>query len=145
MFFIFFILLFFIPNSPRWLVRKNRINEAEKILDKCGEPDVKAEINDILESVKIELRGVKDKFFSRNYRIPIFAAVMVAMFNQLTGIKAVMYYVPRIFEMAEVLRNTALMQSVAVGFTNIYVFQCDDGTAVLFCMEISAGDQGEII
>ncbi|KPK86646.1 MAG: MFS transporter [Bacteroides sp. SM23_62_1] len=117
--FIFFGLLFLIPNSPRWLVRKNRIAEAEEILVKCGAPDVKAEIDDILESVKIELSGVKEKFFSRKYRIPIFAAVMVAIFNQLTGINAVMYYAPRIFEMAEVSRNTALLQSVAVGFTNM--------------------------
>jgi SP family xylose:H+ symportor-like MFS transporter len=117
--FIFFILLFFVPNSPRWLVRQNRIDEAERILAKCGAHDVKAEIDDILESLKIELNGIKEKFFSRKYRIPILTAVMVAAFNQLTGINAVMYYAPRIFEMAEVSRNTALLQSVAVGFTNM--------------------------
>lgn len=117
--FIFFILLFFVPNSPRWLVRKNRITEAERILAKCGAPDVKAEIDDILESLKIELNGIKERFFSRKYRIPIFTAMMVAVFNQLSGINAVMYYAPRIFEMAEVSRNVALLQSVAVGFTNM--------------------------
>ena len=62
---------------------------------------------------------MKEKFFTRKYRIPIFTAVIVAIFNQLTGINAVMYYAPRIFEMAEVSRNTALLQSIAIGFTNM--------------------------
>jgi sugar porter (SP) family MFS transporter len=116
---IYFVLLFFVPNSPRWLVLKKRNAEAEEVLKKCGSADVKAEINDIVESLKVELNGVKEKFFARKYRIPIFAAVMVAIFNQLTGINAVMYYAPRIFEMAEVSRNVALLQSVAIGFTNM--------------------------
>jgi sugar porter (SP) family MFS transporter len=117
--FIYFVLLFFVPNSPRWLVLKKRTPEAEEVLKKCGSLDVKAEINDIVESLRIELDGIKEKFFTRKYRIPIFAAVMVAVFNQLTGINAVMYYAPRIFEMAEVSRNIALLQSVAIGFTNM--------------------------
>jgi sugar porter (SP) family MFS transporter len=116
---IYFVLLFFVPNSPRWLVLKKRTPEAEEVLKKCGSLDVKAEIDDIVESLRIELDGVKEKFFTRKYRIPIFAAVMVAVFNQLTGINAVMYYAPRIFEMAEVSRNIALLQSVAIGFTNM--------------------------
>jgi sugar porter (SP) family MFS transporter len=117
--FIYFVLLFFVPNSPRWLVLKKRTPEAEDVLEKCGSLDVKAEINDIVDSLKIELNGVKEKFFTRKYRIPILAAVMVAVFNQFTGINAVMYYAPRIFEMAEVSRNIALLQSVAIGFTNL--------------------------
>jgi SP family xylose:H+ symportor-like MFS transporter len=116
---IYFGLLFFVPNSPRWLVLKKRMAEAEEVLKKCGSSDVQAEINDIVESLKVELNGVKEKFFTGKYRIPIFAAVMVAIFNQLTGINAVMYYAPRIFEMAEVSRNIALLQSVAIGFTNM--------------------------
>ncbi len=116
---IYFGLLFFVPNSPRWLVLKKRTAEAEEVLKKCGSSDVQAEINDIVESLKVELNGVKEKFFTGKYRIPIFAAVMVAIFNQLTGINAVMYYAPRIFEMAEVSRNIALLQSVAIGFTNM--------------------------
>jgi sugar porter (SP) family MFS transporter len=116
---IYFILLFFVPNSPRWLVLKKRNDEAEEVLKKCGSEDAKSEINDIVESIKVELNGVKEKFFTRKFRIPIFTAVMVAVFNQLTGINAVMYYAPRIFEMAEVSRNVALLQSVAIGFTNM--------------------------
>jgi sugar porter (SP) family MFS transporter len=116
---IYFILLFFVPNSPRWLVIKKRNAEAEEVLKKCGSEDVKSEINDIIGSLKIELNGVKEKFFTRKYKIPILAAVMIAIFNQLAGINAVMYYAPRIFEMAEVSRNTALLQSVAIGFTNM--------------------------
>jgi sugar porter (SP) family MFS transporter len=117
--FIYFLLLFFVPNSPRWLVMKKRTPEAEEILGKCGSENVQAEINEIVESLRIELDGVKEKFFTRKYRIPIFTAVMIAVFNQLTGINAVMYYAPRIFEMAEVSRNIALLQSVAIGFTNM--------------------------
>jgi len=117
--FIYFILLFFVPNSPRWLVMKKRNAEAEEIIKKCGSENVQAEISDIVESLRIELDGVKEKFFTSKYRIPIFTAVMIAIFNQLTGINAVMYYAPRIFEMAEVSRNIALLQSVAIGFTNM--------------------------
>jgi SP family xylose:H+ symportor-like MFS transporter len=117
--FIYFVFLFFVPNSPRWLIMKKRTSEAEEILKKCGSENVQAEIDDIVESLRVELNGVKEKFFARKYRIPIFAAVMMAVFNQLTGINAVMYYAPRIFEMAEVSRNIALLQSVAIGFTNM--------------------------
>ena len=116
--FLFFILLFLIPESPRWLVKQNKIKKAEKILEKIGAIDVKKEINDIIESLKIEVNGVKEKFLSKKYRIPIMMAVMIAVFNQLSGINAIIYYTPRIFEMAGLARDAALLQSVAIGFTN---------------------------
>lgn len=111
----FFLLIFKIMESPRWLVRAGRSKEAEAVLIRLGEPDVEAELRDIQESLKDLPGHSQDRLFQARYAKPVFLAIAIAMFNQLSGINAVMYYAPKIFEMAGAAQNSALLQSIVIG------------------------------
>jgi MFS transporter, SP family, xylose:H+ symportor len=116
---LFFFLLFFIPESPRWLVRQRRVDEARAVLERVGEEDVARELAEIEASLDDATGEAGARLFQRRYAFPIFLAWTVAMFNQLSGINALMYYAPRIFEMAGAGAEAALLQAVAVGGTNL--------------------------
>lgn len=118
---IFFVLIFFIPDSPRWLVLKNRLDEAKKVLRKIGSTDPLKEVREIEASISKKDGVEREYLFTSMYRIPIILAVLVALFNQLTGINAIMYYAPRIFEMVGYAKNSALLQSISVGVT-LFIF-----------------------
>jgi len=117
----FFALLFLTPQSPRWLVAKQRLDEARKVLEMCGTDigDVEGEIREIQESLAYQADSIKEKFFCRKYFKPIMLAVMIAMFNQLSGINALIYYTADIFRMAGYATADSLLQSVIVGLTNL--------------------------
>jgi sugar porter (SP) family MFS transporter len=118
---LFFFLLFFIPLSPRWLIAAGRIDEAKSVLEKCGTDSGNAEdeIQEIQNSLDIEHHSLKEPFFDKKYLKPILLAVAIAMFNQISGINALMYYAPHIFKMAGAESGLALLQTVAVGGTNL--------------------------
>ncbi|HTZ95561.1 MAG TPA: sugar porter family MFS transporter [Terriglobales bacterium] len=116
---LFFVTLFGIPRSPRWLVKKNRIEEARKILQLTGEHDYEHELQEIVQSIHVEQEQAAEKLFSRRYLLPIFLAVTVGMFNQLSGINAVLYYLNDIFAYAGFSRASSSLQAVAVGGTNL--------------------------
>ena len=117
----FFLLLFFSPFSPRWLVARGRIQEAKKVLNECGSDtgNIEQEIKEIQLSLDLEHHGLQEPFFTKKYMKPILLAVAIAMFNQLSGINALMYYAPHIFKMAGAGATSALLQTVAVGGTNL--------------------------
>lgn len=117
--FLFMSLIIFVPDSPRWLVKMDRVEEARDVLTKTGEQNVNEEINDIVESLRTATQAAGEKFFSRKYSLPILTAMAIAMFNQLSGINAILYYAPRIFQMTGLSMDTALLQSVAIGVTNM--------------------------
>jgi len=117
--FIYFGLIFSIPDSPRWLVKHNRIARAKEVLALCGRVDIDGEINDIVESLNIHADSPAENLFSKKYSKPILYAVLLAAFNQLSGINAIMYYAPRIFEMTGLGVNSSLLQSVVIGGTNL--------------------------
>lgn len=117
--FLFMSLIIFVPDSPRWLVKMDRIDEARDVLTRTGEQNVDEEINDIVESLKAATHAAGEKFFAKKYSVPILTAMAIAMFNQLSGINAILYYAPRIFEMTGLSQNTALLQSIAIGVTNM--------------------------
>lgn len=116
---LFFVLLFFIPESPRWLVKRGRMEEARAVLNRISAGDPEEELNEIAASLRAESGERAAPLFQRRYAFPIFLAFTVAMFNQLSGINALMYYAPRIFQMAGAGVEAALLQSVAVGGTNL--------------------------
>ncbi|MGV8094301.1 MAG: sugar porter family MFS transporter [Mangrovibacterium sp.] len=118
---IFFVLVFFIPDSPRWLVLKNRTKEAIMVLQRLGVTNPEVQVAEIEASVS-KKEGIKrEKLFALIYKMPIILAILIALFNQMSGINAVMYYAPRIFEMVGYAQNSALLQSVSVGIT-LFVF-----------------------
>jgi SP family xylose:H+ symportor-like MFS transporter len=118
---VFFLLLFFTPQSPRWLVARGRAGEAREVLEKCGTDtgSVDDEIREIQNSLDVQHHSLEEPFYCRKYLKPILLAVAIAMFNQLSGINALIYYTSYIFQMAGAGSRSALFQSVIVGFTNL--------------------------
>jgi len=118
---LFFVLLFFTPRSPRWLVGQGLLEEARAVLSQVGTDtgNVEEELQLIQRSLREDAKSLQEPFFRRKYLKPIMLAVMIAMFNQLSGINALIYYAKRIFEMAGAESTSALAQSVIIGFTNL--------------------------
>jgi sugar porter (SP) family MFS transporter len=117
----FFLLLFFNPRSPRWLVSKNLLDEAKQVIEKLGsdKDNVDDEIAEIQKSLFAEKETVQEPLFQPKYFKPILLAMAIAMFNQLSGINAIMYYNPRIFQMAGFEESSAMLSSVGVGIVNL--------------------------
>lgn len=115
----FVIMVMFVPESPRWLIKKGKSSEARDVLASIGEPDAILATKRIEESLESEIGLKKESLFNGLYNKPIFYVVVLAMFNQLSGINAIMYYAPRIFEMTGLAKDTALLQAVSIGLTNM--------------------------
>jgi MFS transporter, SP family, arabinose:H+ symporter len=116
---LFFIMLFTIPRSPRWLVKKGRISEARTVLQMTGDENFEHDLQDIIESIEVERSLAYERLFSRRYAFPIFLAVTIGMFNQLSGINAILYYLNDIFAHAGFSKVSGNLQAVAVGATNL--------------------------
>src|ERR1700676_3874131 len=116
---LFFLLLFGIPRSPRWLAKKGRTAEAREVLQLIGEENVERELQDIVASIDADHGHADEPLFQRKYRLPIFLAVTIGMFNQLSGINAILYYLNDIFAKAGFSKISGDLQAVAVGATNL--------------------------
>lgn len=116
---LFFFLVLPIPESPRWLVKRHRHKEALAVLRKLGNDDAQGLFNEIAASLHEETVNTQEPFFHRKYRKPILLAFMVATFNQLSGINALIYYTADIFRMAGAQQASALFQSVLIGLTSL--------------------------
>ncbi len=120
---IYAVMCFGIPESPRWLLgRKGDRAEGLKVL-KLIEPDLpqaqlEAHADEMMSAARSE-KAVASNFWTWRLRVPIFLAILVAFFNQLSGINAVLYFAPRIFEMTGLGKEAALLQSVGIGVTNL--------------------------
>ena len=115
---IYTVLIFTVPNSPRWLISKNRDAKAREVLELIN-PDENPE--KLLLEIKIEndSHAEGENIFMKKYRFPFILAFLIAFFNQFSGINAFLYYAPRIFEEAGLGESTALLSSVGIGVTNL--------------------------
>jgi MFS transporter, SP family, arabinose:H+ symporter len=116
---LFFLLLFGIPRSPRWLVKKGRTTEARGVLMQIGEENADAELQDIVASIDADHGHADESLFQHKYRLPIFLAISIGMFNQLSGINAILYYLNDIFAKAGFSKVSGDLQAVAIGATNL--------------------------
>ncbi len=117
--FLFLMMLFFIPRSPRWLSLKNRTQEALEVLRLTGNKNPEQELRAIVASIHLERSTVSEPILQRKYLLPIVLAVTAGAFNQLTGINACLYYLNDIFAAGGASKYSAGMQSVTIGFTNL--------------------------
>jgi sugar porter (SP) family MFS transporter len=116
---LFLALLYIIPRSPRWLVKTRRVDEAREVLRRIGEQNYEEELQEIVASIDAEHGHADEPLFLRKYRLPIFLAITIGMFNQLSGINAILYYLNDIFAFAGFSKVSGDLQAVAVGFTNL--------------------------
>ena len=116
---LFLVMLFFIAESPRWLAKRGRVQEAEDVLRASGDPNYREDLNQIVTSVDEHAAAANEPFFSRKYGLPIFLAISIGMFNQLSGINAILYYLNDIFAKAGFSKVSGDLQSVAIGATNL--------------------------
>ncbi len=124
---LYFILLFLVPHSPRWLAQKGRDEEALDVLTKVNE---KEEAKKVFDEIKLSIKKdqQKDKtidktgyreVFSKKMKIVLIIGFGIAFFQQITGINAIFYYAPMIFEMSGVGKDSAFMQAIIIGLTNV--------------------------
>lgn len=118
---IFFAFTFIIPESPRWLIKHNRVDEARHVLILCGRTNIDEEIRDVLESLKVVSGAAADSLFTRKYFRPILYAVLMGAFNQLSGTNAINYYATRIFGMTGLNADYSYLLPILIGLTKVIV------------------------
>jgi MFS transporter, SP family, arabinose:H+ symporter len=119
---IFTLFCFGLPESPRWLIVRKKDREGGLAVLRKGNPDfTEEELTFLLKEIESTAEGnkVAGAFFSKKLLKPILLAFFVAFFNQLSGINAILYFSPRIFEMTGLESQAALLQSVGIGITNL--------------------------
>ncbi|MDQ0918396.1 sugar porter (SP) family MFS transporter [Paenibacillus sp. V4I5] len=115
---LFLVLLFFVPESPRWLIKQGRAAESLPILLKIhGDELARQEVLDIKESFSQESGSIR-QLFSPALRLALIVGVGLAVLQQVTGINAIMYYAPEIFKETGAGTNASLIQTILVGLIN---------------------------
>ncbi len=112
-------MLFAIPRSPRWLAERGYIDEARAVLKLIGEQEVEAILTAMRDAKDLEIQYGQERLFAARNRFPVFLAVSIAMFNQLSGINAILYYLNDIFAQAGFNKVSGDLQAVAIGATNL--------------------------
>ncbi len=118
---VFLVLLLFVPESPRWLAKVNQWDKAKAILEKInGVEKAQIELNEIREALRVESESATSpSVFGPSLRKPLTIGVILAVFSQITGINAIMYYAPEIFKSTGSGSDSSMMQTVLVGVINL--------------------------
>ena len=117
---LFLAMLYGIPRSSRWLVTTNQTDEALEVLEMMGSPNSQAELQEIIDSVHLERGAKQEPLFNGRYNLPIFLAISIGLFNQLSGINAILYYSNYIFASAGFSSSSAALQTVGIGLVNLF-------------------------
>jgi sugar porter (SP) family MFS transporter len=111
---LFSLMMLITPESPRWLILyKNDEAEAKRIFTLSG-----ADAKEVINEIKNSTEPVKESLFSGKFSRPLLLAFLVAFFNQLSGINAIIYFAPRVFEMAGLGKEAAFLSSTGIGIIN---------------------------
>src|SRR3984957_10725979 len=120
--FLYAVCCFGLPESPRWLLSKRGdrqagINVLQRIQPEASSAQINSQADEI--SAASTEKGLSEHFWTPRLRKPILLAIFIAFFNQLSGINAVLYFAPRIFELTGLGAKAALLQSIGIGVTNL--------------------------
>lgn len=129
----FFILLFSVPHTPRWLMLKSRVNEAKKVISKfiTDEADIKQEFNEIQLSIQDKKSNKLNSVFAKGMAFVLFIGIMLSIFQQVSGINAILYYGAEIFSTAlgygpeDALKQQLWLGTVNLIFTFVAIFTID--------------------
>lgn len=116
---LFFALLFLVPESPRWLAKKGRDKEALKVLYKINGAQMAGEVLQEIKKVLAIEKGTFKELFEPGLRTAMIVGIVLAIFSQITGINAIMYYAPEIFKSVGIGTDSALLQTVLIGAVNL--------------------------
>ncbi len=115
---IFLIAVLNIPESPRWLLlKRGNVSEARDVLNMI-DPETAEQTLVAIQASNTQ-SAASARLFSGQYKTPIMLAVLFAVFNQVSGINAIIYYAPRIFEMTGLGKNSSLLSSAGIGLINL--------------------------
>ena len=117
---IFTLLTLLISESPRWLaLKKHDVTAAKNVLTEIDPDTAEATLASILAAHDRAEASPNKAFFSSHYRFPILLAFLIALFNQLSGINAIIYYAPRVFQMTGLSQSSALLSTAGIGLVNL--------------------------
>lgn len=121
---IYFVGLYFVPRSPRWLLLNGKNDEARQVLHQITDSDdAEKQLKDVLDSLKADQDKEKvslKEIFHPALRLVLFVGVTLAILQQITGINAVFFYAPMIFEQSGIGTDASFMQAILVGLTNLF-------------------------
>lgn len=113
-------LLLFVPETPRWLVKKRRTGKALQVLGKTTGPEyAQQEINRIEQSFQQQYRSGLSDLFRTKYRSLVWIGILIAVFQQVTGINSILYYAPVIFRETGLDISGSLLQTIGIGLVNV--------------------------
>ncbi|MEL6534028.1 MAG: sugar porter family MFS transporter [Bacteroidota bacterium] len=120
---LYFLLLFWVPRSPRWLMMKGRIEEAKTVLGKIFSADRLQEefgrMRENYQETQTKPKAVIGILFSREFRLIAMLGLVLAVVQQITGINSILFYAATIFEQSGVGKNAAFMQAIWVGLVQV--------------------------